>query len=72
MVDVRDTKIETVVVELSKADVRQAMIDAARNEITSGPVKREVDGRFVPQIVEDGYGGATVYFRAAESLTKAA
>jgi hypothetical protein len=71
MPGVRETKIDTFAVELKRDEVRQAVVDAARIELTRGPGGyREADGRFDPQIVEDGYGGMTVYFRAAEIVTK--
>lgn len=72
-INVSETKIETISVDLKSDDVRQAIIEAAKKAIAGHHTHKEIDLRWTPQLVEDGYGGFTVYFRKAElSVAKAA
>ena len=67
MASVSETKIEVLTVTLKSEDVRNAIIEAARKEILASPQRSLPDLKWTPQIVEDGYGGFTVYFRRADA-----
>lgn len=71
-ISVGERKTETIRVELKRDDVRQAVIKAALAAVQAHHTKLEIDDRFSPQIVSDGYEGFEVYFTRAEPKSKAA
>lgn len=67
---IAENKIEMVAVEFTKDDIRLAILQWAEREMRQGAYAHlKVDGNWAPQIVNDGYGGCTIYFRKGEPET---
>lgn len=66
MPNISETKVESLLVELKREDVKIAVIEAARKAIQGHHTHAEIDELYEPQLVDDKYGGYRVYFRKAE------
>jgi hypothetical protein len=66
MMQISEQKTEQIIVELKNGDVRSAIIAAAKRVVADDHLHRQIDDRFAPQVIEDGYGGFRVYFHRVE------
>lgn len=67
---VASQKEEFYVIEVTKDDVRQAIIEVAKRELGRNHPNKWVDPLFEPHVISDDRSGFKVYFKAGTPVEK--